>query len=407
MEYYFYCITIFFSIVLFFIRKDISVNQLAMYSTLIFSVPLITGSFYDRLIASEDSISRDVYLLYFIPTLIFGMFSLTEHFLLRKKQVIYNEKSTHKFMLLLCVMGLISLVFYQYIHLATNDFTLHKKSDLQVIPFGLLLFNFLTCLGLSLSMMSRRYTYVMFIVSAALIMFFMTKSRSAFTFSIVLFCFIYIMNSQSLISKFKVIFLGFSGFLFVILFNGLVGILLKGDIHLLSILFDQEYYRTSFSKMEPHTNIMLASYTLKENLLIDSEVFWSGLINIIPFGQTLFNVEYTKWSILIRDFLGASDGPGVAGNVYAQIWSVFGYLGVISFCLFCAIVNSILYVCIKYSNSLIKLSSLPLLPVCGFFFVRTDFWATISVLINTMVLVLVIYVVASYVCTFLKSVNKQ
>ncbi|MEI8608442.1 hypothetical protein P4S70_05035 [Enterovibrio sp. Hal110] len=123
--------------------------------------------------------------------------------------------------------------------------------------------------------------------------------------------------------------------------------------------------------MEPFPQISIFNEVVKHSVHIPFNEWWQGIITLFGFGDTSLVVKFT--SVISELFPGIREGALGSSSV-AEIYALLGVAGLTAFCLlYPSLLAFLSYLCRKYGD-IAKLTFLPVIPIVGFYFYRSDIY---------------------------------
>ncbi|WP_235011858.1 hypothetical protein, partial [Spiribacter roseus] len=271
-----------------------------------------------------------------------------------------------------------------------------SKAALNRIAFHHIFVNYLLAICVSYFMLRGNNVAVVGLLFLALLFTILTKSRSPIAFSLLMVIFIFWnRNNVSRITKFRALGVGSIGIISIVLIDQFLGSILQGRFNdILSQLISIDTYTNALYRIQSNINLAIAHHVIVDDLRYPSEAFWHGLLGLLPLGESVLDITITKWPVWVHTKIAPSLPYGIAGNVYAQMYSLGGWLAILIFCFLWTLTNYLLFMLINTKAPIIKLAALGATPYLSFFFIRQDLWATLSVVISGVSFVLFVAIVS-------------
>lgn len=390
------------------LRRGITPNQLTALSTLLFSLPLLWGSFSDYISSGSPRIvnaSAQIYLIYLIPATIFISASSLERWSRNSRPrplISLNENSHTKTTVFIFFMILIVLLFDQVMWYMDQSGS-YSKESLNRIPGHHIFVNYLLPVCVSYFMLQRKRGIVAGLILMGLLFTILTKSRSPIAFALLAALYVYWNRDFTKpISRALSLLIGGFAVALVVIVNQFLGSLLKGDFYsVFSQLLTAETYTKAIYGIQSNISLAIANEVLNNDFRFSFYEFWKGSISIIPLSESLFGFKYIKWPTWAHAEIAPHLSYGIAGNIYAQIYTVGGWVAIFIFSSFWALINHLVLAGINTKRTLIRLASLGTVPYISFFFIRQDLWATLSLVVSSLALIVSIALLAAIARTFI------
>lgn len=374
MIFLFYLVNFIGLIYFLFKKRTFDFFSLTFFSQLIYFIPGFFGT-TNYMIGRdiiEDTIVDGTYVILILFTVFLLLFTfIYDH----SKFSSYGENKIYKvnsiiseMMIAISLVTLVSIIY-------TNGllfFILEKKDLMEYVSSNLLLMETTASIAVVVAFLEKKKLILLLGFGILFIDIFI-GFRFAFVISLVAILFIYTNNLGRirLVSFWKFgLFMVFLAYFVILLKQFLYGFKFGFSDYSLQQFQTLEFYTNALIHSEPFVIMSILNEVVKNNFTIQFDNILV-VLKIFPFMESIFNLETTDYNQLFQPALFPYVNYGMANSIFAQFFSMGGYLFVIWFIFlyFCILFlgNSYLLYS-KYSKSIVVL----LFSMQAFYIYRND-----------------------------------
>ncbi len=315
---------------IFFFRKGRTIDILCVgfIAQQIYFMPLILQLFNIELIFG--TYSEKTYYVASALVLVFILFSTLPQTKNTKLLIIKPEIDIDLFSKV-CALTCFLLFVYIFTNTSGAIFNLGKTDMLKMLSYDYLIWSNATILAVVSSFYTRRKLLITLSLSVLFINVYIGfRSPAAITVIASAILYFSIKRTTFFSIKKRHFFLIFLLCLFFFSYKGIYMSIKTNNYDILSHrVSSAEFFVDSFINSEPSLTTSILSNVLKDSFRIDIHHAKNILISLGFFGA--FGVKIESFNSIIQPIYYAKINGGVGSNVWANIYSIFGYVGLYTF----------------------------------------------------------------------------
>ena len=373
----------------FFKRRHFDFISIFILTLMLYTLPLFFGSVRNIYIESFVVPDEQTYIVMGIPYYISTFFIILKNSYNFDKNVdVFHEKITLKLLLLLSSVGM--FLYLPTIFSSSSKVELLENSNLMVQ----ILYANIPIIGFLLSLLLKNKKFILIFLLFLIVLFLFGARRSialAFIGSLIIF---FINNPLRLISKIKWISLGGIALFLVVLSKTMYGyILARGVINGFKGWYSDFDWNFLFTGSEFLTTSTILNTVIISNFTTDKLYYFYSFLALQPIPLSYFGYSSSYFNDMFQPALFPSISYGMAYNPWAEVYSAFGYIGVIFFSLFiCFSLRGMWYLCFR-SNRVLLVILIFFGTLVAFWVERNSLATLLAYVRNVLYPLLIIYLV--------------
>jgi hypothetical protein len=374
------------------------VLEISVAAFLLYTLPLSLGFVVNPSTKEIEYFGSAEYSIMSVPAFFLlcfsGFVTISSNFQQPKKKPLKIDGS-HKLALYLLVAGLWLVLIRDLLDVRHIDRHLSKTEINQLtVGFGsLLIINLCSTVSAALAVFSRSYYLLLVILLGVLVQAVVFQSRSAFAFSFIAIG-LAVMFRAGNIGLFKKLLLALVSLMLVmvlVIYKSIKGKLLSGTTENIDAFDSVEFWSKVLKSFEPQKTTYLLKGVVDENVILPVQYFWGSVLEAIPLSESMFKLSNPRWGRAVLDQLYSGEKGYWGNNIFAEMVTYFGIAGLALFCFFWVLVMLLLQKLLSNPSAWSKVFAISMIPLWCFFIHRLSLAAILSTSVNSLGLLLVVY----------------
>ncbi|MDC5822042.1 hypothetical protein [Vibrio europaeus] len=373
-----FCLVLTFLVCMYFLffRRKIDILILGLFSFVLYNFPILIGSVPDYPGNERVNIESFLYVYYsfFLVSYFFVVYAFDSYKLDESSTVVLHV--SERMVWTLVIFASLAMFYFSSELVFSGLYIKHGLEKSQLLEMLPPIYNWLIyyVVSLSIFLSCAGYYRLSFLIVALLVFdIVLVGMRVHFILAVIgslLACFY---NARLSVRQVSISIFSGVAFVFLVVFiKPVLRIVSSSDYPAIAL---KDYFSGSqllsgyLGRMEPFPQVSIFNTVVKNSVNSNTSEWWDGVITLLGFGDSQSVIKFT--SIIAEFYPGVREGA-LGSSSIGEIYALFGVAGILLFCLLYPVFLAILsHLCNKFGD-LAKFIIIPLVPIVGFYFYRSD-----------------------------------